>query len=317
MSTSRASRSLPPFKKRWCSYSGASSEKVKKARLSAVAYLNQRQSGQDQSHGAASSAEQPVAANVTTAEGASSSADSSSGHGQAAAAGGQQFRKGAVIERPRQVVGYGLPSACEAAETSKGVSSAAQPTDAGHLSYHIVFRTDGNARDVAADVPDAYQWYNEETAEDAVEAALACGSSTWNTPGQVPPRGDQRDDVGLAADHLLQLIAKTKDCINRCWPEGTPRNDVQRVANSFMDTHVVLQELSTRRCSSWLGRSGLRHEYAHSLSRSLLSLSLSLSLSLLSLSLSLSLFNALCGTARLIVTFKGIAPRAKVFNSPP
>jgi len=330
MSTSRASRSLPPFKKRWCSYSGASSEKVKKARLSAVAYLNQRQSGQDQSHGAASSAEQPVAANVTTAEGASSSADSSSGHGQAAATGGQQYRNiltdrnrkliktGAAIPAgtrkacampigkemdnelmdPRlcraafrdqlvRAIRYGVmklltayetqtlrkppgsefgparegavierPSACEAGETSKDVSSAIQATDAGHHCYHIVFQAllavadmvrelqkEGIAGDVEVDVPETYRYYNECTAEDTVEAALTAGGSTWNTPGQVRPKADRRDAVGLAADHLGQLIAKTQDCIKRCWPEGVQRSvqpsEVRRVADSFMEIFYI------------------------------------------------------------------------------
>ena len=97
-------------------------------------------------------------------------------------------------------------------------------------------QSEGIAYDVDVHVPDIYRDYSENTAEDAIEALLYCGGSTWDSRGQVRPRDGQCDQIGLAANHIMQLMAKTQDCINRCWPEGVERKDVQTVAESFMNT---------------------------------------------------------------------------------
>ena len=115
--------------------------------------------------------------------------------------------------------------------------------------YHIVFRSlifvadivrelqrEGIATDVEVHIPETYRYYGENTAEDTIEAALACGGSTWDTPGMVRPREGPRDKVSLAGDHLLQLISKTADSIKVCWPEGATRADADLVARAFMDT---------------------------------------------------------------------------------
>ena len=143
-------------------------------------------------------------------------------------------REGAALARPKP---------------NQEFNAANEAADAGHLNYHIVFRSlifvadivrelqrEGIATDVEVHIPETYRYYGENTAEDTIEAALACAGSTWDTPGMVRPREGPRDKVSLAGDHLLQLISKTADCIKACWPEGATRADADLVARAFMDT---------------------------------------------------------------------------------
>ena len=130
-------------------------------------------------------------------------------------------REGAVIQKPKRVIGYSLLSASEADETAKDVTA----TDAGHLCHHIVLRaliavadmvhdlqeTERIAVGVVTCVPDTYRHDGELKAEDAIEAALWAGGSSWTMPGRVRFETGPMDPDGVAAKHLAQLIAKTQD----------------------------------------------------------------------------------------------------------
>ena len=99
-------------------------------------------------------------------------------------------REGAVIERP--------------SKRARWQTTDVTADDAGHLCHNIVFRatiavadiihelqSEGIADGVDVQVPDSYRHYNENSAEDAIEAVLCCGGSTWDSPGQVRPRNGQ------------------------------------------------------------------------------------------------------------------------------
>ena len=133
--------------------------------------------------------------------------------------------------------------------------------DAGHLCHHIVFRSlllvadivhelqqqEGIASGVEVVVPEHYRWYGECTAEDTIEAGLACAESTWDSPGMVHPKTGARDSPkSLPGSFLLQLVSKTQDCIKVCWPEDATNRDADRVARSFMDTFYVPEGCESR-----------------------------------------------------------------------
>ena len=138
--------------------------------------------------------------------------------------------------------------------------------DAGHVCYHIVFRSLLLVADIVDELqqkgiiaskvdvkfPEHYRWYGENTAEDSIEAGLGYANSTWSSPGMVYPKAGARDAIkSLSGSHLLQLIAKTQDCMAVCWPEeGAPwthsSESADRVARYFMDTFFRIRHAGQR-----------------------------------------------------------------------